>query len=427
MTTSSNTVFVALSRGYFLRLFEYSGLIDQLIAKFDKDVVVLAPEVALEQVKAMFAGRDRVTVEPIVTVSELSFADRVYRAGQFKLAKYRRLSKLWFKSELILNRSRAYDDLFDKYQPDLVVTASTGKHSFEDPLLIRSARRRSIETLCVVWSWDNLSLTGPIASRPDHLAVWNDRMFNEALSIQKYRKDEVSVVGVPQFDHYFSDGIITSREKFAKRLRLDPEKKIITVATAPIGSVADHHFLVKLMIEKLNSGDFGEDVQLLFRPHPMEDEDFYSEFSDSGEHRFDFSAAEIDGLDWTPGYQDSIDLANVLFHTDVLVNIASTVTLEAAILDTAIVNVAFTLTEPERFARKVIQDHYGAHFKHVFEANASKIVFSEEELTEAVMLLLEEPSSMRENRRKLAEATCDRLDGSGTGRTASLINELAAR
>ena len=426
MSASRNTVFVSLSRGYFFRLFEYSGMINQLVEKFDAEVVVLAPSAALEQVRSVFADRARVHVEPLVTVAKISFADRVYRAGLNRLAKYRWLSKMWFKAELVLNRVRAYDNLFDKYKPRLVVTASLGKHSLDDPLLVRNARRRAIPTLCEVWSWDNLSMTGPVATRPDHIAVWNAMMFHDALGIQQFRGDQVSVVGVPQFGHYFSDETFAPREMFLEKLGLDPEKKLITVATAPIGSVADHRFLVRLMIEKAELGEFGDNVQLLFRPHPMEDSDFYSEFSASGSHRFDFSENYVEGLSWTPHPEDNINLANVLFHTDVLVNIASTVTLEAAILDTAVVNVAFTLTEPERFARKVIRDHYGAHFKHVFEANASKIVYSEDELTEAVLKLLAEPSLLSENRRKLALSTCDRLDGSGAFRAANLMVDLMA-
>lgn len=425
MSTTSRTVFLSLSRGYFLRLFEHSGLVDRLVEDHQCDVVFLVPPEAHGHIEELFAGRNQVRIERLILVQKRSLRDRIYRAGLYKFSKYRQLSKLWFKSELIWNDEHVYDDLFDKYEPRLVVTASAGKHAPEDPQLIRNARRRSIRTLCLVWSWDNLAMSGPVAARSDHLGVWNNRMFDDATGIQKFRRDEVSIVGVPQFDHYFSTDTFLSRADFMQEMGLDPEKKLITVATAPMRSVADHRFLVRLMIEKVSAGEFGDRVQLLFRPHPMEDPDFYSEFSESGQHRFDFSARESKGLDWTPDRQDNIHLANVLFHTDVLVNIASTVTLEAAILDTPIVNVAFSLSEPERFAVMVLKNHYGAHFKHVFDANASKIVHSEIELATAVRALLDNPSLLGENRRNLALATCDRLDGSGSDRAAELIASMA--
>jgi hypothetical protein len=425
MKTSDRPIFVVISRGYFLRLFEYTGLIDRLIDQYDKDVIVLTQTAGIDELRELFSEKARVHIEPLVSVTKLPLGDKIYRAGLYRLSSFRLASKIWFKTELILNRSSTYDELFDKYQPSLVVTASTGKHDDETPPLIRNARRRSVPTLCVVWSWDNLSMSGPVATRPDRMAVWNDRMFDDAVDLQKFPQEAVTVVGVPQFDHYFSSETFTDRSEFSQRFGLDPNKKLITLATAPMRSVADHRFLVELMIRRVSVGDFGEDVELLIRPHPMEDPDFYSEYFTGGNHHFDITANQIDGLDWTPNPQDAIDLANVLYHTDVMVNIASTVTLEAAILDKAVVNVAFSLSETERFEQMVIENHYGAHFKHVFDAHASQVVASEDELVEAVNTLLSDPSLMRENRRGLALATCDRLDGSGTARVAELIAEMA--
>ncbi len=423
----NRTVFISISRGWFLRLFLFSGVLERLTENTPHRYVLLVPPPARDEIAREFSRPGRVEVEDLPVGDAGALGARLYSFGLHRVQGVRLLRRLWQMLELPLTYSRLYRGCFARYLPDLVVTASMGIHSPDDPPLIREARRAGIPTMCVVWSWDNLSMKGPIVARPDRLAVWNERMHDEAVRLQLYSRRNLDVTGVPQFDHYFRPGSFKTREAFFAELGLDPAKPLITLATAPVGSVADHRFLVKMMVDAVASRAFGQDAQLLCRTHPMEASDFYREFEGLPGVRFDHPGVHRSGLGWSPDRAESYRLANTLKHTDVLVNIASTVTIEAAILDRPIVNVAFSTSEPERFAVMVLKNHYGAHFKHVFDTGASTIVRSHDELIQAVRQYMHDPSVKKAERRKLALEVCHALDGRGAERVATLIDKHAVR
>lgn len=425
--SSPQTIFLSLSRGWYTRLFVRSGLLRYLVEETDYRVVILTPAATDDRFVAEVSSPGRVLVEPEYEVTTRSLGDRLYRKGLYALQRSRRLSRLWHRLELPLTRSNHYSALFQRYQPDLVVTASAGLHSPNELPLIREARRRGILTLCVVWSWDNLAMKGPLATRPDKLAVWNTRMFDEACRLHFYDPSDVFITGVPQFDHYFRPETYMSREEFCAPLNLDPSKPIITIATAHHRSVADHRFLIDLLAEAAPHKAYAQDVQLLCRVHPMEDKGFYQAFEGNSHVRMDYPGKNHAALGWLPDDAEDRHLANTLKHTDVLVNIASTVAIEAALLDRPIINVAFSTSEPERFARMVLRNHYGNHYRYVVESGATRIVRSPEELHAAITGYLDNPSLDSAKRRSFAEAMCYRLDGQSARRVKELIVSLAEK
>ena len=331
-----------------------------------------------------------------------------------------RLNHLFYR----LFSSKRYGSLFERWKPSLLLTASPGFHSQKDIPMIREAQDHGVKTLCAVFSWDNLTTNGIFPTRPEYLAVWNPLMKEEAVQIHHYDPKKVFVVGPTAFDIYQNRQIYLSRDEFCRRTGLDPAKKIVTITTAP-PSVLDHRYLVRIMLEAVRRGAFKEPVQLFCRIHPLDRQDLYKEFEGDSLVRFDHPGHYSKFIKWNPDRDEMVHLANTLKQSDVVINVASTITIESAIVDTPVINVGFSTVQQKHFEEIIRRAHYERHFRHILDCGGASNVRNEEELAASVNAYLKDPSRDREARRKMAETLCGRLDGQASARLASLILNLS--
>src|ERR1700682_3020018 len=102
--------------------------------------------------------------------------------------------------QLLIPTPLAYARLFEQYPPELVVSGDPLRPG--DANLIATARRRGIPTLGSVRSWDNV--LKHLRTRPDALTVLNAINAREAVEVDQFRAHQVTQVGAPQLDVYFS-------------------------------------------------------------------------------------------------------------------------------------------------------------------------------------------------------------------------------
>ena len=72
-------------------------------------------------------------------------------------------------------------------------------------------------------------------------------------------------------------------------------------------------------------------------------------------------------LGWTMTRDDLERMAALVRHADLMVNFATTVTLEAAIVDTPTLLVAFSPIDPEEMQRHVVGLHFKMHYRALVE------------------------------------------------------------
>src|SRR4029077_6626852 len=148
-----------------------------------------------------------------------------------------------------------------------------------------------------------------------------------------------------QWDMYFRDEHATTRDTFFRRVGADPSKKLVALTTTPHELYPHHDHVLRVLVRALENRAWGGPVQLLVRLHPRDDRKHYAAFEGLPdliiEKPFRETVRAGDGLaiDFTTASQQH--LADTLRHSDVIVNVASTLAIEAAIFDTPVVNVAF--------------------------------------------------------------------------------------
>lgn len=316
--------------------------------------------------------------------------------------------------------------LFDRHRPALLVTSSPGLIFSEIPLL-RTAVRRRIRAVAVDPSWDNFTNKLLPVRRVDRLIVWNALMRQQAVDLHGYDPDEIRIAGAPQWDLYFHDATFVPRDAFFRRIGANPARKLITLTTTPRALYAHHDHVLRVLIDALASRAWRHDAQLLVRLHPRDDLDAYAAFHGTPhviiEKPFRPTVRAGDGLAVDFTVDNQIHLANTMRHSDVVVNVASTLAVEAAIVDTPVVNVAFDGETPTEWTRSARRYYRFTHYVNVTRHGAVRVAGTPAQLVEAIGRYLDDPSLDREGRRRVALEQCGFLDGRAAERVAGFVVE----
>ena len=314
---------------------------------------------------------------------------------------------------------------FDRYQPDLVVTSSPGLIYSEVPLL-RTARRHRVRTMAIDPSWDNFTNKLMPVRRVNRLVVWNTLMQQQAIELHGYQPDEIRLAGVPQWDRYFTNSVTISRDDFFRRIGADPARRLVTLTTTPQELYSHHDHVLRVMSAALADGRWPA-AQVLVRLHPRDDRSKYAAFEAAPnvivEKPFRDTVRAGDGLAVDVTADSQQHLADTLRHSDVVVNVASTIAIEAAIFDTPVVNIAFDGVQESEFARSSRRYYRFTHYVNITRHDAVKVAWSPDELVRHVRTYLDDPAQDRDGRARVVREQCEFMDGRAAERVAGFVAE----
>lgn len=317
--------------------------------------------------------------------------------------------------------------LFDRHRPALVVCANPGLVFSEVPLM-RTARRRGVPCMVIDASWDNFTNKLLPVRQADRLVVWNEIMKEQAVRLHGYRPEAVSVAGAAQFDEHFRAQARCTRAEFFQRIGADPSRKLIVLTTTPRSLYRHHDYVLRELSTAIERGPLAG-AQVLVRLHPRDEIECYREFAGVPhvivEKPFRHSIAVADGLaiDVMPEHQRH--LGDTLCHADVVVNVASTITIEACIFDTPVVNIGFDGPAGEPYVRSATRYYSFTHYVNITNRRAVRVATSAAEMVESVARYLADRSLDAEGRRQVVLDQCQFTDGRSASRvTAAVIDEL---
>lgn len=321
-------------------------------------------------------------------------------------------------------RAREYEQLLSAWEPALVITASPGFNAADRPIL-RAARRLAIPTACLVSSWDNLTSKGVMAVHPDHLVVWNEAMRAEAMRYHDIDATRVWVAGIPQFDAYADPTVLAPRGAFAGSIGFDPGGHLITYATSSQSVFDQSAELAGRLARTVRSGRWGIRTALLIRLHPRDTPHLYEPFEHMPQVVVERPGRQSSHMDWDPDGNDVRHLANTMYHSSVVVNVASTTSVDAAVFDTPVVNIAFDLPRSRPYLLSTRRYYDYLHYRPIVDSNGVDVVSSFEDLCRSIDRYLVDPALHREGRRRIVERVAGELDGKAGERTGSLLVSLA--
>ncbi len=324
--------------------------------------------------------------------------------------------------EVALFHRRKVRKLFERHRPDAVLFTklhSTNIH------VVKEAKKRNVQTICFVEGWDNLTSKGPFAVIPDHILVWNEQMKREIVEYHQFPAEKIDVVGIPQFDFYYDRSKFCDRDAFFGRYGLDPKLKLITYCIAGGIIAPSEPEIIDQFYQAMMKGSIGHPAQLLVRMHPNTRGKYLQEFERfKGLPRLYLQpagrVAKIqDG--WDPSWEDMVRLGETMVHSNVVINIFSTITLDAIAFDTPVVGVGFEGTTTKSYPHPYRYYYEFTHFNPVVRNGGIRVAYSLTELVQAVNAYLENPALDAAGRDKVRREQIHSLDGKSSVRAGKAI------
>lgn len=320
--------------------------------------------------------------------------------------------------------------VFTAWDPDIVFAPTMIPR--DEIVLMRLARRSGKKTIGMVKSWDNLTSKAFLRFFPDRIIAHTDIVKQEAVSLYGYTKENIIVTGVPQYDIYADRSILLSREAFCSSMGIDPSSKIILYAPAGDWMNKYDKDIVEKLLDAIERGELGA-ATVLLRLHPAytsraetlagrkhlvverPGKHFSDIKKDSALKQFEFDEEEMKHL------------ANSMYHASVLVNTASTLTIEAAVYDRPIISLAFDGDAKLPYWKSVARYYDREHMRQIVQSGGAPLVRSGDAFIALLKEYLADPTLHAEGRARIVEAQCTTLDGRAGERVARAILELLSR
>ncbi len=295
------------------------------------------------------------------------------------------------------------------------------------------AQRRKIKTCSFIFSWDNLASKGRMAADFNYYLLWSELMKQDLLHFYpNTQESRVKIVGTPQFEPYVLARYATDKATFYEHFQLDPKLKTICFSCGDISTSKNDELYIGIIAEAVRDGRLPS-VNVIVRTSPAEDPVRFKDLAQKYPFLYwnypDWRLSREQHQEaWSqrvPSITDVKDLRALLEHSDLNVNMLSTMSLDFMLFDKPVINPVFGndkngLYNDQRFLRY-------AHIEHVLQAKASRISTDPKELLHDIAHYLENPTADADNRRALValEIGCP-LEDTGR-RIAKQLEEWAEK
>jgi len=332
-----------------------------------------------------------------------------------------------------------YADLFETYQPDLVIGSTPGWR--QDRYLLREASVREVRTASIVLGWDNPSSYSLPGAPVDRITCWSEIQKEELILGSDWSPEQVNIGGIPIYDGYFENRWLVPREEYFKLHGLDPDRKLLSYACSFI-SFSPNYQNVEALADLVSTDALVTPSQLLIRLHPNHFWDNWL-FQDEREriYRLAQRHPHVHVVDPVPiggelGYYSGEDMpekTSMMVHADVFLTVYSTMVVEAAIHDSPVVSVCIDAPRGWGYVRKLPLRKYSLPLSKIGDwpthdrfrrSGAGKVAYNKTQLRDAVNETLDHPEADAENRRSFVEREVVFTDGSAGRRTGEYLLSL---
>ncbi len=440
-----------LSQG-FLR----TNFLDTLLEGGDTRAVLLVPQYREDYYKEEFGTSPNIVIEAAPEPPYKRFEDRVDRflrqsiptrtiynrqmhglvssTGTLRWARFCGVRILWMLGHLRAWRTflrflygfspyRAYLPLIDRLQPNLIFVTT-----LMDPMdlgLMKAARRRGTVVVGMPKSWDNLTSKCFMIAHPDHLLVQNSITKNEAVRYADFPESQITVCGVPQFDFYFQNDQIVPRDTFLEKIGLSSEDRYVLFAGEGTDIFVDECEVLEMISDLCSSDSALGGRKIAYRPHPNYR---YCVQTLADRKNIVLAAAQKvlknTGGGWEFEPADIRYLLSLLQHADAIMLVASTLAIEAALLDKPVIGIAFDGKINKPFFRSIRRYYHTTHFDNIVQTSGIRLAENISGLENILRTYIEHPSTDAGGRKRIVSEQVGFTDGKSAERIARALVQL---
>ena len=258
--------------------------------------------------------------------------------------------------------------------------------------IFAAAQDLGIETITVIYSWDNLP-KARMALQANKYLVWSDYMKQELkLYYPEIKEQQIFVTGTPQFECYHQPENVIPKEVFYERYNLDIHKKIICYSGDDVLTCPDDPKYLDDLADELIKNNLDNKYQILLRRCPVDI---------SG--RFDKIISKYPDLikqapplwnfepnsSWTTIYplpEDVKLLVSTAYYSDVVVNLGSTMAFDFGMFDKPCAYINYDQENKVNSNWSVKWIYQLQHFKSMVDKNSVIWINNKNEIIDKVIL-----------------------------------------
>ena len=296
--------------------------------------------------------------------------------------------------------------------------------------LVAAAQELKLKTTAFIFSWDNLASKGRMAASFDHYMVWSDLMKRELMQFyRRIRPEQASVVGTPQFVPYVMPQYQCSKADFHKKFALAPDQPTLCFSCGDVSTSPNDSYYIEIIAQAMDSGVLPK-RNLLVRTSPAESGDRFEALK----HRFPWiqwnhpkwpllrSNHQENWSQRIPDAADVMDLRAILTHSDLNINMLSTMSLDFMLHDKPVINPVMGLGNhglgnDQRFLNY-------AHIRHLTDSVASKIANTPEALIQCIQEYLKDDTDQSKRKAFVDQQIGVPLNGT-TDKILASLNAIA--
>jgi hypothetical protein len=258
----------------------------------------------------------------------------------------------------------------------------------------------------------------------DQYAVWNARMRQQLLQLHRVTDPAcIHVTGTAQFDFHRDQSFRWSRDITLQRLGLREGERYLLYAANTFFQTPSEPRLVQEFARRCSQVPALQGHRLLVRLHPLDDFGRWDAAA-AAEPRIALSLPSAQSERFS-SEEDQARLVSTLSHADACLNMWSSMSLDAAAVDTPVVCVAFAGESggaEERFCRMVYEADF---YRPIVASGGVRMARTMDQLVQETADYAGDPSRDRAARARLAADECGPLDGKSAERLAELVERMS--
>lgn len=258
--------------------------------------------------------------------------------------------------------------------------------------IFAAAKDLGIETITVIYSWDNLPKARK-ALQADKYLVWSDYMKEELeLYYPEIASNQIFITGTPQFECYQNPENIIPKEAFYNRYNLDFDKKIICYSGDDVLTCPDDPQYLDDLADELVKNNLDSEYQILLRRCPVDIsgrfEAIISKYPDLIKQAPPLWNFEPNSS-WTTIYplpEDVKLLVSTAYYSDVVVNLGSTMAFDFGMFDKPCAYINYDQENKVNSNWSVKWIYQLQHFKSMVDKNSVIWINNKSEIKDKVIL-----------------------------------------
>ncbi len=325
-----------------------------------------------------------------------------------------------------------YSDLFQKYDPALVVAATPGWRL--DRYLLREASASGIPTASVIVGWDNTSSYSLPGAQVDWASCWSELQKEEMILGADWDAKKINIGGIPSYDGYINKKWLIPKAEYFKKHGLDPNRKLISYASSFV-TFSPNIQNIEALAALVSSEQLILPSQLLIRLHPTHfldvpqynnERERIRSLVDTYKHVHLVEPVSLGGEMGHYSGEDMPEKSSMMAYSDVMVTVYSTMVVETLMHGTPVISLCIDSEEGwlSKYTLPLTKIGGWPTHKRFRESLAGREVTDVEGLKQALNYYLENPQADHDVRMDFLQRECTYLDGNAGKQTAKFLGSL---